>query len=67
MRKSEALRAAYQKAGRKNEKLFDDGTKAEDDGDKAYRACLVARIPQQPYYPALVKEAQEIADRLAAQ
>ena len=24
------------------------------------------QIPQQPYYPALVKEAQEIADRLAA-
>ena len=65
MKKSEDLRAAYQKSGAKNEKLFDDGTKAEDDGDKAYRACLVARTPQQPYYAALVAEAQEIADRLA--
>ena len=65
LKKSEDLRSAYQKSGAKNEKLFDDGTKAEDDGDKAYRACLVARTPQQAYYPALVKEAQELADRLA--
>ncbi len=65
-KKSDELKSAYQKSGAKNEKLFDDGTKAEDDGDKAYRACLVAKTPQQPYYPALVKEAQAIADRLAA-
>ena len=65
-KKSDELKSAYQKSGAKNEKLFDDGTKAEDDGDKAYRACLVAKTPQQPYYAALVKEAQEIADRLAA-
>jgi hypothetical protein len=65
MKKSEDLRNAYQKSGAKNEKLFDDGTKAEDDGDNAYRACLVAKTPQQPYYQALVGEAQEIADRLA--
>ena len=52
--------------GSKDEKLFDDRTKAEDEGDKAYRACLVAKTPQQPYYAALVKEAQELADRLAA-
>ena len=51
VKKSEDLRSAYQKSGAKNEKLFDDGTKAEDDGDKAYRACLVARTPQQAYYP----------------
>ena len=63
---SEDLRAAYQKSAPKNERLFDDGTKAEDDGDTAYRACLVAKTPQQPYYAALVEEAQEIADRLAA-
>ena len=65
-KKSQELRDAYQKSGAKNEKLFDDGTKAEDDGDKAYRACLVAKTPQQAYYQALVAEAQEIADRLAA-
>ena len=65
-KKSQALRDAYQKSGAKNEKLFDDGAKAEDDGDKAYRACLVKETPQQPYYSALVKEAQEIAERLAA-
>jgi hypothetical protein len=65
-KKSQDLRDAYQKSGAKNVKLFDDSTKAEDDGDKAYRACLVAKTPQQPYYAAVVKEAQEIAERLAA-
>jgi len=64
-KKSEELKSAYQKSGAKNEKLFDDGTKAEDDGDKAYRACLVAKTPQQLFYPALAAEAQELADRLA--
>jgi len=64
-KKSQELRDAYQKTGAKNEKLFDDGSKAEDDGDKAYRACLVAKTPQQPYFPALIAEAQELADRLA--
>ena len=62
---SEALWKAYEKAGSKNDKLLDERSKAEDDGDKAYRACLVAETPQQPYYPALVAEAQEIAERLA--
>ena len=63
---SEDLWKAYEKAGSKDEKLLDQRSKAEDDGDKAYRACLVAKTPQQAYYPALVKEAQEVADRLAA-
>ncbi len=65
-KKSEDLQAAYRKSDLKNEKLFDEGAKAEDQGDKDYRACLNAKIPQQPYDAALVKEAQEIADRLAA-
>ena len=63
---SEDLWKAYEKAGSKDEKLLDQRSKAEDDGDKAYRACLVAKTPQEAYYPALVKEAQEVADRLAA-
>ena len=56
---------AYENAGSKDDKLLDERSKAEDNGDKAYRACLVAKTPQQPYYPALVAEAQELADRLA--
>ena len=62
---SEDLWKAYEKSGSKNQKLLDQRSKAEDDGDKAYRVCLVAKTPEQPYYAALVKEAQETADRLA--
>lgn len=65
MKTAEELRGAYEKSQPKNEKLSDDSSKAEDDGDKAYRACLVAKTPQQPYYQGLAAEAQAIADRLA--
>jgi hypothetical protein len=65
-KKSEDLWKAYEKTGSKDEKLLDERSKTEDVADKAYRACLVAKTPLQPYYAALVKEAQEIADRLAA-
>jgi hypothetical protein len=46
---SEELWKAYEKAGSKDDKLLDERSKTEDDGDKAYRACLVAKTPQQPY------------------
>jgi len=62
---SEDLWKVYEKAGSKDERLLDARSKAEDDGDKAYRACLVAKTPQQTYFPALIAEAQALADRLA--
>ena len=64
--KTQEMKKAYQKSGAKDEKLFDASNKLEDQGDQDYRACLVARTPQEAYYPALAKEAQELADRLAA-
>jgi hypothetical protein len=64
-KKAEAMQKTYQQSGAKDDKLFDASTKVEDQGDKDYRACLVARTPQEAFYPALVKEAQELADRLA--
>jgi len=63
-KKAEELQKAN--AEKKDDKLFDESTKAEDKGDKDYRACLIARTPQEAFYPALVKETQELADRLAA-
>jgi len=65
-KKTAELRAAYDKSGLKDDKLFEESTKVEDQGDKDFRACLVKATPQQPYYAALVREAQDVADRLAA-
>jgi hypothetical protein len=48
-KKSEDLRAAYQKSGSKDEKLFDDSTKAEDQGEigspRTSRAAIHAIPP----------------------
>ena len=63
-KKAQEMQEAYRQSGAKDDKLFDASTKVEDQGDKDYRACLVARTPQEAFYPALVKEAQELADRL---
>lgn len=67
LQRVEKLRAAYQASGLKDEKAFEESTKAEEKGDRDFHACFIARAPKEPFYPALVKEAQEFADRLAGQ
>ena len=38
----------------------------EEKGDADYRACIGREAPKQAFFPALIEEAQAIADRLAA-
>jgi len=61
----EKLRAAWRASKRKDQMTFDADTKAEEKGDRDFHACFMERAPKEPFYPALVKEAQELADRLA--
>jgi hypothetical protein len=63
--KVEKLQAAYRASKRKDDETFDADTKAEEKGDKDFHACFIERAPKEPFYPALVKEAQEFADRIA--
>jgi hypothetical protein len=65
LQKVEKLRAAYQASGLKDEKAFEESTKAEEKGDRDFHACFLERASKEPFYPALVKEAQEFADRIA--
>ena len=47
----------------KNAAGADTPARIEDAGDEAMRACYNERAKAQPFFPALVKQAQELADR----
>jgi len=40
-------------------------SKMEDKVDADYPACIGRKAPQEAFFPALIKRAQAIADRLA--
>ena len=61
------LLKAYHQSGEKDEKLFDQSTAASNQGDKDWLACVRERAKGEKFYPAVVAEAQDIADRLAGE
>ena len=60
---AEKLLAKYNAGGAKDEKLSDAHAKTQEKGDADYHACLREKTPLSKNFPALVKEAQAIADR----
>lgn len=66
-RKADALFKKYQDSDAKDEKIFNAYTAEQEKGDKDYRACYAGRLPKEAFFPALLKEAQEIADRFGGQ
>ena len=65
LQKAEKLQAEYRASGLKDEKLFDESTRAEEQGDKDYRACFNERAPREPFFAGVTREAQDLVDRLA--
>jgi len=63
--KVDRLRADYEAAKPKDQKTFDADSKAQEQGDKDFHACWKERASKEPFYPALLKETQEFADRIA--
>jgi hypothetical protein len=66
--RSEKMRAAAEAAQKSKKKVLDtsdDIEKAEEKADKDFHACFVERAPKEAFYPSLVKEAQQFADRIA--
>lgn len=61
--KAEATYKKYADGGAKDQKAFDAYNAINDKADKTYRACYAERTPKEAFFPAVVKEAQEIADR----
>ncbi len=66
-RKADALFKKYQESAAKDEKIFNAYTAEQEKGDKDYRACYADRLPKEAFFPALLKEAQEIADRFGGE
>ncbi len=62
---AEKFDEAYRVSGMKDQTLADKSNEAEDQGDKAWFACVRARARSEKFYPALLSEAQRTADRLA--
>ncbi|HLW92194.1 MAG TPA: hypothetical protein VKS78_12975 [Roseiarcus sp.] len=65
--KSDKAIEAYNSSGSKDEKIFDESTKLEDEGEVAVHKCWSEKASGAPEFPALTKEAQALVDRFAAQ
>jgi len=65
-KKADAIFKKYQASGAKDEKIFNSYTAEQEKGDRDYRACIGERAPKEAFFPELVREAQQIADRFGA-
>jgi hypothetical protein len=54
----------YQKSDPKDEKLFEEQTRLLQEGDDAFRRCFSDRAAREPFFAALVKQAQELVDKV---
>jgi hypothetical protein len=63
--KAEKAYSAYHAGGAKDEKLLDEHTLIQEKGDADFHACFNERAPREAFFPAVVREAQAFADRLA--
>ncbi len=61
---AERLLARYNAGGSKDEALFARYTKAQEEGDTAFRGCFAERIKDRPEFPALARQAQALVDTL---
>jgi hypothetical protein len=60
-----AQKLAAQATGQKDEKAYDAANAAWEKGDGDYRTCMGERLPGDPVFPALLGQAQELADHMA--
>lgn len=60
-----AQKLAAQATGQKDEKAYDAANAAWEKGDGDYRTCMGERLRGDPVFPALLGQAQELADHMA--
>lgn len=56
---------AAQASEAKDDKAYDAVNAAWEKGDVDYRACMAEHLPGDPVFPALLKQAQDLADQMA--
>jgi hypothetical protein len=64
--KASKARAAYNASNPKNEKLFDESTRFEREGDASYRRCFAEQAKNERFFRTLTDEAQSLLDRLSS-
>lgn len=62
---AQKFQADYQASDLKDETVFDAANASWDKGDSDYRACMGERLPSDPAFPALLAQAQQLADHMA--
>jgi hypothetical protein len=63
--KSNKLLESNATSGNKDEKLFDEQNRMQDQGDAAMRQCFAERVTSDAAFAKLTKQAQEVVDQLA--
>jgi hypothetical protein len=66
-RKSSEAQDAYIASHLEDQELFEQGVKAEEDGDAAFHRCFAERARSQPFFAAVTRQAQALLDALPLQ
>lgn len=64
-KKAEKLRVAREAAARSKKAVDTSDDKMDEKADRDFHGCYVQRAPKEGFYPLLVEEAQQFADRIA--
>ncbi|MDX8502044.1 hypothetical protein RFM99_26980 [Mesorhizobium sp. VK4C] len=62
---AQKFQEAYQGSDLKDQQAYDSANAAWEKGDGDYRACMGERLPGDPAFPALLAQAQQLADHMA--
>ncbi|AZO31099.1 hypothetical protein [Mesorhizobium sp. M1B.F.Ca.ET.045.04.1.1] len=62
---AQKFQEAYQGSDLKDQQAYDSANAAWEKGDGDYRACMGERLPGDPAFPALLSQAQQLADHMA--
>ncbi|RWA84338.1 MAG: hypothetical protein E5V92_28095 [Mesorhizobium sp.] len=64
---AQKFQETYQSSDLKDQQAYDAANAAWEKGDGDYRACMSERLPGDAAFPALLAEAQQLADHMAGQ
>ena len=64
LRKAAKSREANEAPEQKDDKLSEQATRTEEEGDAAFRRCFAQRAKEQGFFAALTKQAQALVDGL---
>jgi hypothetical protein len=65
-RKAKQVLAAYTASDPKDQKLFDDYSRTQEEGDDAFRRCYAENTGRDPLFAALTRQAQVLVDLVQA-